>query len=469
MSSTPQNDDGTDTVDETSPITEGKRQVDADADAAEQNGLNNHTCPNQDLIIDNGFPALSDFQIPKMKGCEVDKEKEDKVVFPCYSFGSFPSCLDINPFSEEQMLQDCGLAFTARSKEDSEAYSSGATFFVPSLMKPRCALEALALQIFQQHTQHLTPNKHYNPENSGAEFWTLILDSIHRDEDDDEEEDNQEDEDEDDDEVGMHFDADYGLEEQLPNYMIHPRVATVTYFTSVGVPTLILDKSSPPPNDTSKTSLNGHIPNGWLSYPQKGKHIAFDGRLLHGAPGAFFPPYNNVLESENSDSQKRRKLDNGHTETRTVEQKRVTFMVNIWLNHCPIDAELMDDELCQQMKTPWSQTDDCNQKQDNRKKGDDDDEKDLHPFSWNSVSVNKFSDSNLSTVPLLSENIDTNFEDHVMCGRAVKMTFHCKKETCHDVSKQISQFDGRSGKITFGENALTLLVGDPVDDDDEDQ
>ena len=464
MSSTPQNDG---TVNETSLIAEEKKK--GDESVAQHNGLNTHT--NEDLIIDDGFPALSDFQIPNVKGCEVDKEKEkaDKVVFPCYSFGSFPSCLDLNPSFEEQMLQDCGLAFTARSKEDSEAYSTGATFFVPSLMKPRCALEALALKIFQQHTQHLTPNKHYNPENSGAEFWTLILDSIHRDEDEEEdEEDNQDEDDEDDDEVGMHFDADYGLEEQLPNYMIHPRVATVTYLTSVGVPTLILEKSSPPPMDTSKTSLNGDIRNGWLSYPQKGKHIAFDGRLLHGAPGAFFPPYNNTLESQNCDSQKRRKLENGQIETRSLEPKRVTFMVNIWLNHCPIDAELMDQELCQQMKTPWNQDNDCNQKQDNRKKGDDHDEKDLELFSWNSVSVNKFSDSNLSVVPLSSENIDTNFEEHVMCGHAVKMTFHSKKETCHYVSKQISQFDGRSGKITFGENALTLQVGDPVDDDDED-
>ena len=28
----------------------------------------------------------------------------------------------------------------------------------------------------------------------------------------------------------------------------------------------------------------GPIPEGWLSYPLAGKHMSFDGRLLHGAP-----------------------------------------------------------------------------------------------------------------------------------------------------------------------------------------
>ena len=76
-----------------------------------------------------------------------------------------------------------------------------------------------------------------------------------------------------------------GLEEQLPNYMLHPRVAAVTYLSDNGVPTLICDKRSPPPSDVEKKTLNGSINKAWLTHPSFGKHVAFDGRYLHGAPG----------------------------------------------------------------------------------------------------------------------------------------------------------------------------------------
>lgn len=74
----------------------------------------------------------------------------------------------------------------------------------------------------------------------------------------------------------------YRLEEQIPNYHVHPRVATVTYLSDTGVPTLILSKCSPPPTDPEKKSLGGSINKAWLSHPSSGKHIAFDGRYLHG-------------------------------------------------------------------------------------------------------------------------------------------------------------------------------------------
>ena len=74
----------------------------------------------------------------------------------------------------------------------------------------------------------------------------------------------------------------YRLEEQIPNYHVHPRVATVTYLSDTGVPTLILSKCSPPPTDPEKKSLGGSINRAWLSHPSSGKHIAFDGRYLHG-------------------------------------------------------------------------------------------------------------------------------------------------------------------------------------------
>ena len=82
----------------------------------------------------------------------------------------------------------------------------------------------------------------------------------------------------DEDEVGLHFDADYELEEQTGNILLHPRVATVTYLSDCGAPTLILDQKSPPMDDLKKSTLENVISTAWLSHPQVGKHTAFDGR-----------------------------------------------------------------------------------------------------------------------------------------------------------------------------------------------
>jgi hypothetical protein len=58
-----------------------------------------------------------------------------------------------------------------------------------------------------------------------------------------------------------------------------------------------------------------------VSWPRWGKQITFDGKFLHGAPLAFAA----------------RERESG---------KRITFLVNIWLNHKPVTAEpLTEDEL----------------------------------------------------------------------------------------------------------------------------
>ncbi len=113
-----------------------------------------------DLIINEGFAALNNFILSK--GGEGSPSSED--VIPKYKFASFPSAVEIAPEEMENVLHDCELAFTARTKEDSESYSSGATFFMPGSMKPRCALENLAMDIFRAHTKDLEPGKHFDLE-----------------------------------------------------------------------------------------------------------------------------------------------------------------------------------------------------------------------------------------------------------------------------------------------------------------
>jgi len=323
---------------------------------------------------------------------------------------------------------------------------------------------------------------------SGAEWWTLVLETSEPSEKKQEgctNPDSKEDdtEDEEDDEVGMHFDADYGLEEQLPNYMLHPRVATVTYLSDVGVPTLVLDKRSPPPRDIEKKTLNGSIENGWLSCPIVGKHIAFDGRLLHGAPGTFFPSSSTTKVIEERDekepSAKRRKVQNfdGGSSSVTdddrskVSTKRITFMVNVWLNHCPIDAEPINDSLCSLMKTMWElRADGKDENGKNLKK-----DADFIPgLKWSSQEApvhKKPAENELfqDKIKLAADESQwAGTEEVILCNREVDVLFCSTMKDLHGVTKKAQEEKGKSLEIRFDKNSLQLKVGAvAVDSEDE--
>ncbi|CAN0470561.1 unnamed protein product, partial [Scytosiphon promiscuus] len=59
--------------------------------------------------------------------------------------------------------------------------------------------------------------------------------------------------------------------------------------------------------------VSGESAKAWISRPSLGKHICFDGRYLHAAPAD---------------------LASGGGGGRT-SRTRVTFLVNVWLNHAP--------------------------------------------------------------------------------------------------------------------------------------
>ena len=180
------------------------------------------------MIIDNGFAVLNDFKPGPVDDDDNDKSKLISSFLPRYPFASYADALSM-PSDDLQasFMNDCSLVFTARTKEDSDGYSTGSTFFLPCLMKPRCALEALAQTIFRAHVDSLGENQYtnkdgeskliYDPERSGAEWWTLVLDTSSVGESRNSKN-VDEDEDEDDDEVGIHFDADYGKESVLASF-----------------------------------------------------------------------------------------------------------------------------------------------------------------------------------------------------------------------------------------------------------
>jgi hypothetical protein len=139
------------------------------------------------------------------------------------------------------------------------------------------------------------------------------------------------------DDIGAHWDRDYEMEEYGVN--VHPHIATVTYLhlNQRTAPTIVFPQSIAPQSvgeDFSQT-----CDSIFIAYPSEGKHMSFDGRLLHAAPDDLTPP-DTFLSLD------KRTADNGKKQKR---RKRVTFLVNIWLNHFPLTAQVLGNEQIQKM------------------------------------------------------------------------------------------------------------------------
>ena len=114
---------------------------------------------------------------------------------------------------------------------------------------------------------------------------------------------------------------------------IHPFISTVTYLSEVGAPTVVIGARV-----TTEGELHDHELQTerefdvFASYPVLGKHIAFNGRLLHGCPSSC------ALPRSPSTSKSASKLKKT-TATVCVDDQRVSLLVNIWLNHKPLGVE----------------------------------------------------------------------------------------------------------------------------------
>lgn len=276
-----------------------------------------------------------------------------------------PNCVTFH----QNLEHDLRIAFSAKDREDSESYSSGSTFFISKNMKPRCFLEALALDIFDAHVRPIDSSKgiFYDAEVSGVEWWTLLMDEdedqdVQGDEDSgsDHSSENNDEDDEDMCDVGLHYDADFGLEAQSGGQIVlHPHVATVTYFSNFGVPTCIFNvKGSEILQMNPRTGGSIAIDTMYASAPAIGKHVAFNGELVHGAPSEVFPSplkYDTTLDHSSFCYTKQTDPNVATTKRQKVEQVskrrlRMTFLANVWLNHRPLDAEELDNDLLKQMR-----------------------------------------------------------------------------------------------------------------------
>ncbi|CAM9153425.1 unnamed protein product [Hapterophycus canaliculatus] len=205
---------------------------------------------------------------------------------------------------------------------------------------PRNCLERLALDIFEAHT----PDARFNRATSGAEWWTQVIDES--------------------DDIGWHWDKDYGMEAHGIN--VHPCLATVTYLSANGGPTIILEKKGPMACEDVR-GVSGESSKAWISRPNLGKHICFDGRYLHAAPADLAVPPSPAPPGHRDVETKKRDKDGEPksappvgaagvvaTAASTIDSarrcpatngggvrssgRRVTFLVNVWLNHAPKTA-----------------------------------------------------------------------------------------------------------------------------------
>jgi hypothetical protein len=268
----------------------------------------------------------------------------------------------------EKLLRDCKKVFTAKQTLETESYSAGSTFWISAAEGEQeqeeqeqenadkrtkgnklslSGLERLALRVFEHVTKQLKEGEDYDSKASGAEWWTQVIDPR--------------------DDIGAHFDKDYYLEENM-NISVHPQVGTVTYLSNIGAPTVVatrvvcqtyFDDSNPKctndvlineSNDTVLNTVSKFTDSVYLSWPKIGKITTFDGRCLHAAPSALsgFLEEEDDEESEEKDEDEDEDDDDDdhdHDYGNTIGSKRITFLVNVWLNHKPIFSEKLPEEV----------------------------------------------------------------------------------------------------------------------------
>jgi len=243
---------------------------------------------------------------------------------------SFKICHLQLPTSEEdevfsKLITCCQAVSDAKSVEAGADYSVGTTYFIRSDQAPGNILEECALSIFRSHTSTLN----FDANLSGAEYWAQVIDSR--------------------DDIGFHWDRDYGLEED-EGIHVYPHLGTVTYLSDFGGPTVVVNKAG-----TSRA--DDKIPQECGSYllikPSMGKHITFKGDLLHAASADFLTKEGFLQQAEN-DADNNNGDDDEEDESDDDSDsvpKRITFLVNIWLDHVPTHGITPSPKLAKELKT----------------------------------------------------------------------------------------------------------------------
>ena len=135
--------------------------------------------------------------------------------------------------------------------------------------------------------------------------------------------------------INFHWDKDEDLRIMVGGSMyIHPHISTVTYLTDLGAPTMVVSKRVHPMTGEYIHEADNPV-EGYVSWPKRGKHLSFDGRYLHAAPSdlmieGIFDKQCQFDTTSDMDTKTKRIL--------TRQHRRVTFLVNVWLNHKPFNV-----------------------------------------------------------------------------------------------------------------------------------
>ena len=151
--------------------------------------------------------------------------------------------------------------------------------------------------------------------------------------------------------ISFHWDKDEDLRILAGGSLhVHPHLSTVTYLTDLGAPTMVLNCRVN--NVTGEWIVPGsdsdeHV-EGFVSWPKQGKHLSFDGRFLHAAPPDLME--DNMFEEQckilitDGDSSDVNML-NRQQKLLERRHRRVTFLVNIWLNYRPFNVNPFPDTM----------------------------------------------------------------------------------------------------------------------------
>ena len=136
--------------------------------------------------------------------------------------------------------------------------------------------------------------------------------------------------------IDLHYDKDEVVAAEFEVGMF-PAVSTVKYLSSPpkALPTLVLDCRASDP-------VWEPIRKYFQSNPCVGKHIAFNGKLLHGAPDT----------GEGSEPQEHEVASSHPAVAPSSGQgrKRVTFLANIWVNHHPARVQPLPSDIMGQLQ-----------------------------------------------------------------------------------------------------------------------
>jgi hypothetical protein len=180
-------------------------------------------------------------------------------------------------------------------------------------VKKCCKLEGLALSILHRHVHEYFGDDFHG----GAEWWVQVKPvsipgSNHLDNE----------------AIDLHYDKDENLAE-LFGLGSFPTLSTITYLslTSNASPTVVFPHTY--------YEDEGEVMQDMLvSYPRRGKHVAFDGRLLHGAPAhhALRQPTSKTVSQGSS------------------VEPRVTLLVNVWPIGPPSGVKRLPTDVCQRVQ-----------------------------------------------------------------------------------------------------------------------